>query len=87
MPTPYNHLSSHERDLLAVLRSQGHTLRQIARIIQPPLSYPGGVLILGGISLNIWAAGLFRRKGTTIKPFETSSTLDLNLLYHCISSS
>ena len=33
MPTTYNHLSSHERDLLAVLRSQGHTLRQIARTL------------------------------------------------------
>jgi len=33
MPTTYNHLSSHERDLLAVLRSQGHSLRQIARVL------------------------------------------------------
>ena len=31
MPTTYQHLSSHERDLLAVLRSRGHSLRQIAR--------------------------------------------------------
>lgn len=30
MPTTYQHLSSHERDLLAVLRSRGHSLRQIA---------------------------------------------------------
>lgn len=30
MPTTYKHLGSHERDLLAVLSSQGHSLRQIA---------------------------------------------------------
>jgi len=31
MPTPYTHLTSHERDLLAVLRSHGTSLRQIAK--------------------------------------------------------
>ena len=33
MPKTYNHLSSHERDLLAVYRSQGRSLRQIARLL------------------------------------------------------
>ncbi len=32
MPTTYQHLSSHERDVLAVLRSRGQSLRQIAAI-------------------------------------------------------
>ena len=30
MPKPYQHLTNHERDLIAVLRSQGKSLRQIA---------------------------------------------------------
>jgi IS30 family transposase len=33
MPTTYQHLSSHERDVLAVLRSRGQSLRQIARTL------------------------------------------------------
>ena len=33
MPTPYTHLSSHERDLLAVLKSQGRSLRAIAGVL------------------------------------------------------
>ena len=34
MPTPYQHLSSHERDVLAVLRSRGQPLRQIAAVLR-----------------------------------------------------
>ena len=35
MPTTtYQHLSSHERDMLAVLRSQGRSLRQIAAVLR-----------------------------------------------------
>lgn len=35
MPTTtYQHLSSHERDVLAVLRSQGHSLRRIAQVLR-----------------------------------------------------
>lgn len=33
MPTTYTHLDDQERDLLAVLRSQGHSLRQIAQVL------------------------------------------------------
>ena len=33
MPTPYQHLDDHERDLLAVLRSRDLSLRQIARVL------------------------------------------------------
>ena len=34
MPTTYQHLTSHERDVLAVLRSNGRSLRQIAAILR-----------------------------------------------------
>ena len=33
-PTSYEHLSSHERDILAVLRSRGQSLRQIAAVLR-----------------------------------------------------
>jgi len=34
MPTTYQHLSSHERDVLAVLRGRGQSLRQIAAVLR-----------------------------------------------------
>ena len=32
MPKPYKHLSAEERDILAVLKSKGHSIRQIAKV-------------------------------------------------------
>lgn len=34
MPKPYKHLTNHERDLLSVLKSQGKSVREIARTLQ-----------------------------------------------------
>jgi len=34
MPKPYKHLTNHERDLLSVLKSQGKSVREIARALQ-----------------------------------------------------
>lgn len=51
-----------------------HFLLPIARIL--PASYSsGGVLILIGMSLILWAVRLFARAGTTIKPFEASTKM------------
>jgi len=37
-----------------------------------------GILLLGiGIWLNMWTDGLFKKKNTTVKPFEKSSALIL----------
>ncbi|HPN56781.1 MAG TPA: helix-turn-helix domain-containing protein, partial [Candidatus Omnitrophota bacterium] len=33
MPKSYKHLTKHERDLLSVLRSKGHKIREIARAL------------------------------------------------------
>ena len=35
----------------------------------------GIAIVLAGVALNIWAAGLFTRAGTNIKPLEPSSAL------------
>jgi protein-S-isoprenylcysteine O-methyltransferase Ste14 len=37
--------------------------------------YVGGVLALAGIILILWAAGLFRRAGTNVRPWEPASAL------------
>ena len=51
-----------------------HFLLPIARIL--PASYSsGGVLILIGMSLILWAVRLLARAGTTIKPFEASTKM------------
>ena len=33
MPKAYKHLSAEERDILAVLKSEGHSIRQIAKVL------------------------------------------------------
>ena len=51
-----------------------HFLLPIARIL--PAAYSsGGVLILIGMSLILWAVRLLARAGTTIKPFEASTKM------------
>lgn len=52
-----------------------HFLLPILRIIPAPYVYLGIPLIILGIGLNIWADGLFKRRATTVKPFEASSAL------------
>src|SRR5206468_3987968 len=47
----------------------------LARLIEFPERFAGAPFIVGGIWLILWAAHLFRRAGTTIKPFADSSTL------------
>ena len=61
--------------LLAILL---HFVLPVIQIINSPYKYIG-ILLLGiGIWLNMWADGLFKRKNTTVKPFEKSSALILD---------
>jgi protein-S-isoprenylcysteine O-methyltransferase Ste14 len=52
-----------------------HYLVPIAQLIESSIRYAGIVLVAGAIALVLWAAGLFKRAGTTIKPFRDSSAL------------
>jgi protein-S-isoprenylcysteine O-methyltransferase Ste14 len=52
-----------------------HYLVPIAQPISSPIRYTGIVLVVSAIALVLWAAFLFRRAGTTIKPFQESSAL------------
>lgn len=52
-----------------------HVTFPIRQVIPYPYRYTGAVLVLGGILLVGWAARLFGRAGTTIKPFQEASAL------------
>jgi len=55
-----------------------HFILPLMQIIHTPYRFIG-ILLLGiGIWLNMWADGLFKRKNTTVKPFEKSSALILD---------
>ena len=60
----------------AVLLMVGlHVLLPVRRVVPRPFNYGGIVLIVAGVLVNIWADGLFKKRRTTVKPFETSSEL------------
>ena len=59
-----------------------HFLFPIARIFQPPYTYGGALLVIAGVAVVLWAARLFSRAGTTIKPFEESSALVIHGPYY-----
>ena len=44
-------------------------------VIDSPLRYIGIVLMLAGVIPVLWVDSTFKRRGTTIKPFEESSAL------------
>ena len=46
-----------------------------SQLIGSPFRYSGSLLLIGGIALVLWAAILFQRVGTAIKPFQESSAL------------
>ena len=48
------------------------------RLIDFPARFIGLPPVVFGIAIVLWAAGLFRGAGTTIKPFEASTTLVLH---------
>jgi protein-S-isoprenylcysteine O-methyltransferase Ste14 len=61
---------------LAALLSMAvlHFVFPVARIFRP-FYFGGGTLILVGVAVILWAARLFSKAGTTIKPFQEPSKL------------
>jgi protein-S-isoprenylcysteine O-methyltransferase Ste14 len=41
----------------------------------PAVALGGGAVAIGGLGLMVFAAGLFRRRGTAVRPFHESSLL------------
>ena len=62
--------------LAALLAAAGlHYGLPLARIIPDPVRYLGAVLVVAGLALILWAAGLFHRARTPIRPFTHSTTV------------
>ncbi|MCK4397276.1 isoprenylcysteine carboxylmethyltransferase family protein [candidate division WOR-3 bacterium] len=54
-----------------------HFILPIMQLTNTPYRFIGIPLLVIGIWLNLWADGLFKRKNTTVKPFEKSYALIL----------
>jgi protein-S-isoprenylcysteine O-methyltransferase Ste14 len=52
-----------------------HVVAPITRLVQAPYRYAGVVFVGFGFWIVIWAARLFGRAGTPIKPFQPSTHL------------
>lgn len=52
-----------------------HLLVPVRQVIRSPYRYLGAIPLAAGFAVVLWAARIFERSETTIKPFETSSTL------------
>ena len=47
----------------------------VARVVPAPYSYLGGLPLLVGLAVSVWASSFFNKVKTTIKPFERPSRL------------
>ena len=62
--------------LLAVFVMVGlHLALPFRHVIPSGLRYLGIALLIAGLVLDVWAAGLFARAGTSVKPLQPSSAL------------
>lgn len=61
--------------LSAVLMVALHLLVPVRQIVQAPWRALGVLPLAAGIGVVLWVARMFRRRDTTIRPFEESSTL------------
>ena len=52
-----------------------HYAFPIKKFVFSPYNYFGVLFIIIGLYMNIWASNFFNKVKTTVKPFETSTTL------------
>ncbi len=52
-----------------------HLLCPVKKLVWPPYTYFGALLIAAGLVVSIWANHLFDKAKTTVQPFEQSSRL------------
>lgn len=60
-----------------------HLALPVARVLPAPARWIGFAAIGAGVAAVGWSAWTFDRSRTTIKPFETSSSLVTHGLYRC----
>jgi protein-S-isoprenylcysteine O-methyltransferase Ste14 len=58
-----------------VLMAGLHFLWPIKVLIRPPWIFAGLFLVAVGFAINIWADNLFKKRETTVKPFQKSAQL------------
>jgi protein-S-isoprenylcysteine O-methyltransferase Ste14 len=58
-----------------------HFILPLAVLVPSPLNLAGGVLIVAGLGITLWAAGLFRRARTPVVPFTQSTALVTDGIY------
>jgi protein-S-isoprenylcysteine O-methyltransferase Ste14 len=69
--------------LLSIMSMTGlHFWLPIKQLLFPPLTYLGMIAIALGIVMILFCAYLFRQKNTTIKPYQESSYLVREGLFH-----
>jgi len=61
--------------MLFLLSTGLHFIFPIKNIIFHPYNYLGFIFIVFGSVINLWTDSLFKRKKTTVKPFEKPSVL------------
>lgn len=58
-----------------------HFVVPIAKVIPQPIDFLGILFILAGLATNLWASSLYKKRNTTIKPFEQSTYFATEGLY------
>jgi protein-S-isoprenylcysteine O-methyltransferase Ste14 len=58
-----------------------HRYAPIAAIVPAPIDLAGAALVAAGLTLTLWAAGLFRIARTPVRPFEPSTALVTSGVY------
>ena len=59
--------------VLLILLIGAHLIIPVKKIIFPPYSYLGWILVAIGVFLNLWVDFKFKKKGTTIKSYNLPS--------------
>jgi protein-S-isoprenylcysteine O-methyltransferase Ste14 len=68
--------------LAAVAASVGlHFLLPLATLVPSPIHLAGAVLVVVGLGITLWGAGLFRLAGTPVVPFTQSTVLVTGGIY------
>jgi protein-S-isoprenylcysteine O-methyltransferase Ste14 len=55
--------------MLLILSIIVHFVFPVKKIIYPPITYIGFLIIIFGVILNLWTDHIFKQKNTTVKPY------------------